>query len=360
MWTATRHIGEEDDGGAGGSGGGAVGTSGRLLEGRVLTGYFRYQSRQTLVSDVVQDHELRVWYASGQPLPGSDGHPCIVLVVRNEGWGAHGTEQLGDVISLVAMHREGLTASIRINTGPDKLSIFRGECEVIEPDQYLRECFGVQGPVAITKRLVRMNRHLVVVFRELGPTVDQDQMRQPTRIRRCVGDRDRNSIVDCQQGKLLWRNPVSHCLEVPDHRGHRKIDRSSVRQTRSPGVVPGEAKCSCHRFHQVPEHLPLKLDVTQRWRGRDDQGRALTRSGVGDAHAVTGLHVLDARLHHSPPFRTTHTRTASPTPFSACSPRSSNRTPADVRASERTVSDTSTSPGAERPLIREAMLTAPP
>ena len=61
-----------------------------------------------------------------------------------------------------------------------------------------------------------------------------------------------------------------------------------------------------------------------------------------------------------PPPRTAHTRTASPTPFSACSPRSSNRTPADVRASDRTVSDTSTSPAADSPLIREAMFTAPP
>src|SRR5439155_22543936 len=57
---------------------------------------------------------------------------------------------------------------------------------------------------------------------------------------------------------------------------------------------------------------------------------------------------------------TTHTRIASSTPFNACSPRSSKRTPADVRASDRTVSDTSTSPGAESPLMREAMFTAPP
>ena len=62
----------------------------------------------------------------------------------------------------------------------------------------------------------------------------------------------------------------------------------------------------------------------------------------------------------SRPSRTAHTRTASPTPFSDCSPRSSKRTPADVRASDRTVSDTSTSPAAESPAIREEMFTAPP
>ncbi len=68
---------------------------------------------------------------------------------------------------------------------------------------------------------------------------------------------------------------------------------------------------------------------------------------------------IHLRLHHWP-STTAHTRTFSPTPFSACSPRSSNRTPADVRARPRTVSETRTSPGAERPLIREAMFTAPP
>ena len=57
---------------------------------------------------------------------------------------------------------------------------------------------------------------------------------------------------------------------------------------------------------------------------------------------------------------TTHTRITSPTPLSACSPRSSNVTPADVRASDRTVSDTSTSPVADSPLIRAATFTAPP
>src|SRR5438128_2342914 len=58
--------------------------------------------------------------------------------------------------------------------------------------------------------------------------------------------------------------------------------------------------------------------------------------------------------------RTAQTRTCSPTPFSVCFPRSSKLTPADVRASVRTTSDTSTSPGADSPLMREAMLTAPP
>lgn len=93
--------------------------------------------------------------------------------------------------------------------------------------------------------------------------------------------------------------------------------------------------------------------------GREDHRHAFADDGVGNVGAVSASDVLDLRLHHSP-SRSAHTRTSSPTPFSACSPRSSNRTPADVRASERTVSDTGTSPGADSPLIRAAMLTAPP
>src|SRR5437870_4017493 len=57
---------------------------------------------------------------------------------------------------------------------------------------------------------------------------------------------------------------------------------------------------------------------------------------------------------------TAHTPTASDTPFSRWSPRSSNATPAEVRASDRTVSETSTSPTADSPAIRDAMFTAPP
>ena len=92
-----------------------------------------------------------------------------------------------------------------------------------------------------------------------------------------------------------------------------------------------------------------------------EQGRPLALNAIRDANAVFGRAVADFALsHYASPSRTTHTRTASPTPFSACSPRSSNVTPADVRASERTVSDTSTSPAADSPLIREAMFTAPP
>src|SRR5207249_3595598 len=95
--------------------------------------------------------------------------------------------------------------------------------------------------------------------------------------------------------------------------------------------------------------------------------RAVADGGVGDADAVLRARVLDLRLHHAVSWgdpsavrRTAYTRTASPIPFSANSPRSSNTTPADVRARSATVRDTSTRPGADSPQMREAMLTAPP
>src|SRR5206468_10599440 len=101
-------------------------------------------------------------------------------------------------------------------------------------------------------------------------------------------------------------------------------------------------------------------DLTKRW-GRDEQEVApLPFDAVSNADSIARSRVLDSRCGHHSGARTAHTRTRSPTPFSACSPRSSKVAPADVRASERTVSETSTSPGADRPLMREAMLTAPP
>src|SRR2546425_2992908 len=112
--------------------------------------------------------------------------------------------------------------------------------------------------------------------------------------------------------------------------------------------LPCSAEVSAQLYRQVAPDIRRK-----------DHRHAVAHHGIGDVRTVGAADVLNLRLHHSP-SRTAQTRTASPTPFSACSPRSSNRTPAEVRASERTVSETSTSPGADSPLIRAAMLTAPP
>src|SRR5437870_5029511 len=112
-----------------------------------------------------------------------------------------------------------------------------------------------------------------------------------------------------------------------------------------------------------PAASSLSRPMPNGWRkhgGRHQYERdARPERPICNIYSIVSLRILDPRLHHSL-STTAHRRTCSPTPFSNCSPRSSKRTPADVRASERTVSDTSTSPDAERPLMREAMLTAPP
>src|SRR5439155_24278022 len=106
-------------------------------------------------------------------------------------------------------------------------------------------------------------------------------------------------------------------------------------------------------------HLPVHLDRRQPHRRHDHEWPAVAQRRNRDARPVWACDIPYLRFHHSP-STTAHTRTGSPMPLSACSPRSSKATPADVRASDRTVSETSTSPGAERALMREAMLTAPP
>ncbi len=120
-----------------------------------------------------------------------------------------------------------------------------------------------------------------------------------------------------------------------------------------------------HRLHFVPAVL---LDLASHQLALNLQANvrclvSATRPQVGRLYDV-GEEERDRALRqdgcHEGPSTTRHARTFSPTPLSACSSRSSNATPADVRARDRTVSDTSTSPGAESPLMREAMFTAPP
>src|SRR5438876_12439616 len=137
------------------------------------------------------------------------------------------------------------------------------------------------------------------------------------------------------------------------------IEKSiEIRKARAAWVIPDRMELGGSR-RQTRIDLPAELHMRETRRGQKDERRALARLGERDVHPITRLHVVNPRFHHSP-SRTAHTRTPSPTPLNVCSPRSSKRTPADVRANDRTVSDTSTSPGADSPLMREAMLTAPP
>src|SRR5262245_38468540 len=108
------------------------------------------------------------------------------------------------------------------------------------------------------------------------------------------------------------------------------------------------------------ERLPIQFYVTERRRRDKEELWAFAYDEVSDVCPTARSDVLNARCVHHSPSRTAQTRTGSPTPFSACSPLSSNETPAEVRARSRTVCETSTSPGGDSPLMREATFTAPP
>ena len=98
----------------------------------------------------------------------------------------------------------------------------------------------------------------------------------------------------------------------------------------------------------------LRCEVREQLAALPRRPRPLAPGGAdGGARGV--------RPQPSPPRDpTAQTRTGPSTPFSDRSPLSSNDTCAEVRASSRTVPDTSTSPGADSLQMRAAMLTVPP
>ena len=173
----------------------------------------------------------------------------------------------------------------------------------------------------------------------------------------------RTARCNTTKGEAIRSNGFDNRLQVKDTPVEVAASRITLRRPRPAAVIKDHAPAPLNQRTDVGRtiiHVGVQVNVSEDPRRKYD-GPPLAQRSVGDAHPIARLRVLDAWLHHSPPPSiTAHTRTGSPTPFSARSPRSSNRTPALVRASERTVSDTSTSPGTDSPLIREAMLTAPP
>ena len=123
---------------------------------------------------------------------------------------------------------------------------------------------------------------------------------------------------------------------------------SGVREHHTPNSVTHptspQTDTQCHPESLTLRNVPLALRPRDLGWGNTRARRQTPRSALTITHPVT----------------TTNTRTASSTPFISCSPRSSNATPADVRASSRTVPDTSVSPAAEAAATRAAMFTAPP
>src|SRR5439155_23076451 len=180
---------------------------------------------------------------------------------------------------------------------------------------------------------------------------------------RCVGDGYKRAKDVTVEREPVEREARRQSVDV----GHLAIEREifdvALRHTHPTHVVRGDHDAFVgHALPRLAEvasklHLEVAPDV-----GREDHWHAVALADyrVSNVRAVAAADILDVRLHHAPLSLTAQTLTASPTPFNSCSPLSSNRTPADVRANDRTVSETSTSPGADSPLMREAMLTAPP
>src|SRR5438105_224297 len=150
-------------------------------------------------------------------------------------------------------------------------------------------------------------------------------------------------------------------FDVPLQHLNRIVRDVAVGEARASPVIANHAKRGSQPLVPAPSAgvLPLGLKVRD-GAGRVDERNALADLVVGNADAVGAPRELDAWLHHSYRGRTAKIRCASATPFSATSPRSSNATAVDVRASARTTSDTSTSPGADSAAILAATFTAPP
>jgi len=162
----------------------------------------------------------------------------------------------------------------------------------------------------------------------------------PSRPRKILADARRLPFVPARLRAVPSRAPIepgrSGVVSGSDtvRRGEWEIARSPANGTGHDSTRIGRRDLSRHHDQLVP---PNAADF--RWAGsgsNHDNGASYARQ------------------------RTSYTRTASSIPLRACSPRSSNSTSADVRANPRTMSDTSTWPGADSPQMRDAMLTAPP
>src|SRR5438128_5079726 len=173
------------------------------------------------------------------------------------------------------------------------------------------------------------------------------------------GDCWRRCKLHSHQSELTEPCPLDHGLDIQDP-FVQCLRQHAVGQDAAARVEPDHSV----RTGQLPKKRlnqwmrPLEQHVADYRVPAKHDRRPHACHGVSDAHAVGGGAVADFGLHHA--GLAANTRTGSPTPLSACSPRSSNTTSAEVRARPRTMSETSTSPGTERPAIREAMLTAPP
>jgi len=199
--------------------------------------------------------------------------------------------------------------------------------------------------------------------------------------RLCTADGQRNLWTD----DTVLQKPIAKAseltVEVVDDFSERYSSRSHL--VLAAGERPRQGR-DPHDGHRAPTLRPASSPGcgAATWvavsAARLSRGRWRSRSRLAAArwaphrhHARRGRHdiceedcdgAFGRLLRHGAASsqRTSYTRTGSETPFSSRSPRSSNETPAEVRARSRTVPETSVSPAAASPATRDAMFTAPP
>ena len=124
-------------------------------------------------------------------------------------------------------------------------------------------------------------------------------MGHPLRPARGVGDGHRSDEQGRDQGDGLLADLVNDSAEVAKVRLKREVADVAVGQAAAAVVVAYQVDSLDVAL--VPAtilgDLPLQLDMTERHVRQDYRWDSLTHRPVGDADAVLGLGVLDARLH---------------------------------------------------------------
>src|SRR3990170_5402822 len=124
-------------------------------------------------------------------------------------------------------------------------------------------------------------------------------MRDPLRIPGSISNGRRTAVQRPKQGNSVQLQPAQNRLEV-EHSGFRREGGYLVLgKPHATTVVPDELSPS--RQALIPGaylgYLPLELEMGER--GSDvHQRRPIPQRPEGDADAVAGLGVLDARLSH--------------------------------------------------------------
>jgi hypothetical protein len=93
---------------------------------------------------------------------------------------------------------------------------------------------------------------------------------------------------------------VDNRFQVQDAGVERKIRHVLLREPSSSSVEPHQHPPLCQPFIPAAylRQPPFRLKMADRKPRQVNQGHALSQNGIGDANAVAGPGVLDARFHY--------------------------------------------------------------